>query len=169
MCQVLKVPRSGYYYWMKYPISKRKIEDMELKQKIVIIYYNSRRTYGSPRIHQKLLREGYQVSKKRVERLMQELDICAVAKKKYRATTDSNHSQPVAENYLNRKFTPDQPNQSWVADITYIYTREGWLYLATIMDLYSRKIIGWSLKRQINQRIGYGSITHGPKTEKALL
>jgi transposase InsO family protein len=100
---------------------------------------------------------------------MQELDIYAVAKKKYRATTDSNHSQPVAENYLNRKFTPDQPNQSWVADITYIYTREGWLYLATIMDLYSRKIIGWSLKRPINQRIGYGSITHGPKTEKALL
>jgi len=154
---------------MKYPISKRKIEDMELKQKIVIIYYNSRRTYGSPRIHQKLLREDYQVSKKGVERLMQELAIWTVAKKKYRATTDSNHSQPVAENHLNRKFTPDQPNQSWVADITYIYTREGWLYLATIMDLYSRKIIGWSLKRQIDQRIGYGSIAHGPKTEEALL
>ena len=99
---------------------------MKLKQKIVIIYYNSRRTYGSPRIHQKLLREDYQVSKRRVERLMQELDIGAVAKKKYRAITDSNHSQPVAENYFNRKFTPDQPNQSWVADITYIYTREGW-------------------------------------------
>jgi len=169
MCQVLKVSRSGYYDWLKHPVSQRKRKDMELKQEIRRIYHKNRQRYGSPRIHQKLLREGYQVSKKRVERLMQELDICAVAKKKYRATTDSNHSQPVAENYLNRKFTPDQPNQSWVADITYIYTREGWLYLATIMDLYSRKIIGWSLKRQINQRIGYGSITHGPKTEKALL
>jgi len=122
---------------------------MDLKQKIVIIYYNSRRTYGSPRIHQKLLREGYQVSKKRIERLMQELNICAVAKKKYRATTDSKHTQPVAANSLNRNFRVNKPNQVWVADITYVYTQEGWLYLSTIMDLYSRKIIGWSLKNRI--------------------
>ena len=154
MCQVLKVSRSGYYYWMKYPISKRKIEDMELKQKIVIIYYNSRRTYGSPRIHQKLLREGYQVSKKRIERLMQELNICAVAKKKYRATTDSKHTQPVAANSLNRNFRVNKPNHVWVADITYIYTQEGWLYLSTIMDLYSRKIIGWSEKSD-NTRLSH--------------
>ena len=153
MCQVLEVSRSGYYYWMKYPISKRKIEDMKLEQKIVQIYSNSRRTYGSPRIHQKLVREGYSIGKKRVERIMQELDICAVAKKKYRATTDSNHSQPVAENHLNRKFTPDKPNQAWVADITYIYTQEGWLYLATIMDLYSRKIIGWSLRNRLTKEL----------------
>jgi len=151
---------------MKYPISKRRIEDMESKQKIVIIYYNSRKTYGSPRIHQKLLREGYQVSKKRVERLMQELDICAVAKKKYRATTDSNHSRPVAENYLNRKFTPDQPNQSWVADITYIYTREGWLYLATIMDLYSRKIIGWSLRDRLTKELVMAALHMALKQRK---
>jgi transposase InsO family protein len=149
MCQVLKVSRSGYYHWVEHPNSKRKIEDMDLKQKIVKIYYNSRRTYGSPRIHQKLLREGYQVSKKRIERLMQELNICAVAKKKYRATTDSKHTQPVAANHLNRNFRVNKPNQVWVADITYIYTQEGWLYLSTIMDLYSRKIIGWSLKNRI--------------------
>jgi transposase InsO family protein len=149
MCHVLKVSRSGYYHWVEHPNSKRKIEDMDLKQKIVIIYYNSRRTYGSPRIHQKLLRGGYQVSKKRIERLMQELNICAVAKKKYRATTDSKHTQPVAANHLNRNFRVNKPNQVWVADITYIYTQEGWLYLSTIMDLYSRKIIGWSLKNRI--------------------
>jgi len=147
---VLKVSRSVYYQWIKYSNHKRKIEDMDLKQKIIVIYHNSRRTYGSPRIHQKLFRDGYHVGKKRVERLMKEVGIHAVAKKKYRATTDSKHSLPVAENHLNREFTPDKPNSSWVADITYIYSQEGWVYLATIMDLYSRKIIGWSLKRQIN-------------------
>lgn len=95
---------------------------MKLKQKILNIYNNSRRTYGSPRIHRKLVWESCFISKKRVERLMQELDICAVAKKKYRATTDSKHSQPVAENHLNRDFVADKPNQAWLADITYIYT-----------------------------------------------
>jgi len=98
----MNVSRSGYYDWLKYPISQRKIEDMKLKQKITEIYANSRKTYGSPRIHQKLLRDGYAIGKKRVERLMQELSIQAVAKKKYKATTDSRHSQPVAQNHLNR-------------------------------------------------------------------
>ena len=99
---MLKVSRSGYYQWIKYPDSTRKIEDRDLKQKIVEIHRNSRRTYGSPRIHQKLLREGYNLSKKRVERLMKETGIQATAKKKYRATTDSKHSLPVAANSLNQ-------------------------------------------------------------------
>jgi len=105
MCQVLNVSRSGYYQWIKYPESTRKIEDRDLKQKIVEIYSNSRRTYGSPRIHQKLLREGYQVSKKRVERLMKEAKFMLWPKKKYRATTDSKHTLPVAANSLNRNFS----------------------------------------------------------------
>jgi len=142
MCQALKVSRSGYYDWLGHPVSERKIKDMEIKRKIMKIYQESRKTYGSPRIYQKLLREGCTIGKKRVERLMRGLDIQAVAKRKYKATTDSNHSQPVAENHLNRNFTPDKPNTSWVADITYIKTSEGWLYLATIMELYSRRIIG---------------------------
>jgi len=146
---VLKVSRSGYYQWIKYPNNKRKIEDRDLKQEIIVIYHNSRKTYGSPRIHQKLLREGYHVSKKRVERLMKETGIHAIAKKKYRATTDSKHSLPVAANHLNRNFSVNKLNQFWVADITYIYTQEGWLYLSTIMDLYSRKIVGWSMKNRI--------------------
>ncbi len=90
---------------------------MKLKQKITEIYRNSRKTYGSPRIHQKLVREGYPIGRKRVERLMQELDICALAKKKYRATTDSRHTQPVAENHLNREFTPDKPNAIMQGDV----------------------------------------------------
>jgi len=106
MCQVLKVSRSGYYDWVKYPLSKRKIENMQLKKKIRKIYYKSHSIYGSPRIYQKLLREGYPIGKNRVERLMQEMGIKAVARRKYKVTTDSRHSQPVAENHLNRQFTP---------------------------------------------------------------
>ena len=119
---------------------------MQLKQKIKQLYQNSRKRYGSPRIHQKLLREGYAIGKKRVERLMSEMNIQALAKKKYKATTDSSHRKPVADNLLDRNFTPDKSNTSRVADITYIWTQEGWLYLATIMDLYSRRISGWSLR-----------------------
>ena len=166
MCQVLKVSRSGYYDWLKYPLSKRKMEDMKLKQKIMQIYIKSRKTYGSPRIYQKLLREDYHIGQKRVARLMQELDICAVAKRKYKATTDSKHSQPVAENHLNRDFTPKRPNQYWVADITYIYTQEGWLYLATIMDLFSRKIIGWSLRDRLTKELVISALDMALKQRK---
>lgn len=158
MCQVLKVSRSGYYAWLKYPTSQRKKKDIELKQKIKQIYQKSRQRYGSPRIYQQLLREGYSIGKKRVERLMQELDIQAVAKKKYKSTTDSAHSKPVAENHLNRDFTPKKPNKYWVADITYIWTAEGWIYLATIMDLYSRKIIGWALRERLTKELVIGAL-----------
>ena len=126
---------------------------MQLKQEIRRIYHKNRKRYGSPRIHQQLLREGYHIGKKRVERLMRQMGIQAVAKKKYKATTDSAHTKPVAENHLNRDFTPKKPNKYWVADITYIPTAEGWLYLATIMDLYSRKIIGWSLRDRLSKEL----------------
>ena len=124
---------------------------MKLIQKLNTVYHNHRKTYGSPRIHQVLLKEGYYVSKKRVERLMKKAGIHAVAKKKYRATTDSRHSHPVAVNHLNRNFKVDKPNKFWVVDITYVSTQEGWLYLSTIMDLYSRKIVGWSMKNRITK------------------
>jgi putative transposase len=158
MCQVLSVSRSRYHEWLKHPLSQRKKKDMQLKQEIRRIYDKSRKRYGSPRIYQQLLREGYHIGKKRVERLMSELDIQAVAKRKYKATTDSTHSRPVAENYLNRNFTPDKPNVSWVADITYIPTAEGWLYLSTIMDLYSRRIIGWSLRERLTKELVIGAL-----------
>lgn len=153
MCQVLKVSRSGYYDWLKCPISPRKKKDMQLKRKIRQIYQESRHRYGSPRIHQKLLREGYHVGKKRIERLMQEMGIQAVARKKYKATTESAHAKPVADNHLNRDFTTEKPSKYWVADITYIWTVEGWLYLATIIDLYSRKIIGWALRDRLTKEL----------------
>jgi len=131
---------------------------MQLKEKIRQIYQESRKTYGSPRIHQKLLREGYAIGKKRVERLMSEMNIHALAKRKYKATTDSTHAKPVAENLLDRNFAPDKPNTSWVADITYTWTSEGWLYLATIMDLYSRKIIGWALRERLTKELVIGAL-----------
>ncbi len=139
---------------------------MNLKQKIIVIYHNSRRTYGSPRIHQKLFRDGYHVGKKRLERLMKETGIHAVAKKKYRATTDSKHSLPVAANHLNRNFSVNKLNQFWVADITYIYTREGWLYLSTIMDLCSRKIVGWSMNHRITQELVMRTLNMAIKQRK---
>lgn len=128
MCQVLAVSRSGYYHWVKYPKSTRKIEDADLIQKINTIYYNHRKAYGSPRIHQALLKEGCNLSKKRLERLMKRAGIYAVTKKKYRATTDSKYAHLVAANHLNRNFKVNTPNKFWVADITYISTREGFLY-----------------------------------------
>jgi putative transposase len=158
MCQVLCVSRSRYHNWLKHPISQRKKKDMALKQKIKQIYQKSRQRYGSPRIYQQLLREGYHIGKKRVERLMRDLEIQAVGKKKYKATTDSNHSKPVAENLLDRDFTPEKPNKYWVDDITYIPTAEGWLYLATIMDLYSRKIIGWALRERLTKELVIGAL-----------
>jgi len=168
MCQVLAVSRSGYYQWIKYLKSTRKIEDMDLIQKINTIYHNNRKTYGSPRIHQALLKEGYHASKKRVERLMKKAGIHAVTKKKYRATTDSKHSLPVAANHLNRNFKVNKPNKFWVADITYISTQEGWLYLSTIMDLYSRKIVGWSIKNRITQDLVIEALNMAIKQRKPL-
>ena len=139
---------------------------MQLKKKIGKIYDKSRKNYGNPRIYQQLLREGYTIGKKRVERLMQETGLQTVAKRKYKVTTDSRHSWPVAENHLNRQFTPKRPNQYWVADITYIATKEGWLYLATIMDLYSRKIIGWSLRERLTKELVIATLHMALKQRK---
>jgi len=139
---------------------------MQLKQKIRRIHDKSRKTYGSPRIHQKLLQEGCLIGKKRVERLMQEMGLRAVARRKYRVTTDSAHTKTVAKNHLNRQFTPERPNQYWVADITYIATKEGWLYLSTIMDLYSRKIIGWSLRERLTKELVIAALHMALKQRK---
>lgn len=151
MCQVFDVSRSGYYQWLHRGPSARHKRDQVLKEKILEVYHEGRGYYGSPRIHRQLVKKGYRCGRKRVERLMKEMGIRARQKKKYKATTDSNHSFPVAENHLKRNFTAFGPNQHWVSDITYIYTKEGWLYLATIMDLYSRKIVGWGMEERLTQ------------------
>ncbi len=151
MCKVLSISRSGYYNWLNSDISQRRKRDKALKKQILAIYHQSKQTYGSPRIHRQLANKGIRCGKKRVERLMRELDIQAVQKRKYRSTTNSNHKLPVADNIIERNFNPKTPNKLWALDITYIHTHEGWLYLAVIMDLYSRKIVGWSMDDHLKQ------------------
>lgn len=146
MCAVLSVSASGYYAWRSRPVSVRAQENQRLTAEITEVYEASRKTYGSPRIYQELAARGRSVSQNRVARLMQTGNIAVKRKKKRKITTDSCHAYPIAPNILNRNFTAARPNQKWVGDITYIPTAEGWLYLATVMDLFSRKIVGWALE-----------------------
>ena len=142
MCQVLGVSRSGYYSWLKRKPGSRKKTNDRLKEKIVYIYKQSRGTYGSPRIHRQLKKEGYHYNKKRIERLMKEIGLKAIQKRKFKRTTNSEHNLPLKDNLLNRYFNVKEPDRAWASDITYIPTAEGWLYLAVIIDLYSRKVVG---------------------------
>ena len=153
MCRVLKVSRSGYYAWLNRPESKRKQQDKELLIEIKAIYKLSRKAYGSPRVHDALRARNINCGKKRVERLMRLEGIKSTHSNKYKATTNSAHSYPIADNILNRQFKATAPNQVWVTDITYIYTQEGWLYLAAILDIYSRKIVGWSMDKRMTSEL----------------
>jgi transposase InsO family protein len=153
MAQVLGVSKSGYYSWLKRPESKRSLENKKLLEDIKKIHEESRRTYGSPRVHKALLKKGLKCSIKRVARLMCENNIRSKVRKKFKATTNSKHSNPVAPNLLDRNFIVQAPDKVWVSDITYIYTNEGWLYLCIIVDLYSRKVIGWSMGCRIDTKL----------------
>lgn len=153
MCHILNISRSTYYAFLNSRKSCRKQEDEKILCKIKDIYKESRRTYGSPRIHQKLKSEGIYCGKKRVERLMRTAGIFAISKRKYKVTTDSKHNLPIAENKLGGEFKAANKNQVWVADITYIPTQEGWLYLAAILDVYSRKIVGWAMDEKMTKEL----------------
>lgn len=158
ICRILHVSRSGYYQWLGRDKSIRKKMDDELKEKIRAIYEQSKKRYGSPRIHQALRDQGIRCGKKRVERLMHEMGICARYKRKFKVTTNSKHNYSVAQNLLNRKFQVDASNKVWVADITYIRTWEGWLYLATVMDLFSRKIVGWAMSETMSAELAVSAL-----------
>lgn len=124
-----------------------------MSQEIQQIYQASRQTYGSPRIHASLVAKGFQVGRHRVVRLMAKLDIGAHTKRKFKATTDSEHTLPIAQNVLARDFTATEPDRAWVADITYIWTTQGWLYLAVIIDLFSRRVVGWSMAEHMRTEL----------------
>ena len=145
MCQVFDVSPSGYYAWRDRPESRRTQENAALLVEIKDIHRMSRQTYGSPRVHAELRARGFAVGKNRVARLMRAENIRARRKQKRKQTTDSQHTYPVAPNLLNQDFAAQRPNQKWLGDITYIWTAEGWLYLATVMDLFSRQIVGWAM------------------------
>ena len=144
MCRVLGVSPSGYYAWQTRPISPRVRANEKLLVEIRSIHSRSRNTYGSPRVHAELKADGFPVGKNRVARLMRADNLQGQRKKKQPRTTNSQHSYPVAPNRLNREFEATRPNEKWLADITYIPTAEGWLYLAVVLDLFSRKIVGWA-------------------------
>lgn len=149
MCKVLKISRSSYYSWLTRNPSKRSIENRDLSDRIKKIYDLSKRTYGSPRVTIKLLEEGFHVSRQRVARLMKKQNLKSIIRKKWIITTDSRHNYPVVENKINRDFSVTRSGQVWVSDITYIKTFQGWLYLTVIIDLFDRKVIGWSFSRSL--------------------
>ena len=153
LCRCLAVSRSGYYAWRERPVSARAKQDARLRVEIAASHSASRQTYGSPRIIRDLREKGHHVSRKRVARLMQEMDLEGRRKRRFRATTDSKHRFPVAPNILMRDFNVDAPNTAWVTDITYIATLEGWLYLAVILDLFSRRVVGYAMSERIDRAL----------------
>jgi putative transposase len=153
MCTVLKVSRSGYYKSLTRKPSARAKRRALLEKRIRHYFKRSKELYGSPRITEDLRKEGHKVSCKTVSRLMKKMGLKSRTVRKYKATTNSKHDMPVFENILNREFKVLAPNKFWVADITYIATSEGWLYLASVMDLYSRKIVGWATGARMTQEL----------------
>jgi transposase InsO family protein len=149
MCRVIGASRSGYYKWNREPQSKRQKDNEKILMDIRESHQNSNGVYGSPRIIEDLQANGTKCSKNRVARLMRIHGIVGKAKKKFKATTNSKHNLPVAENLLKQNFAAQKPNTVWVSDITYIWTLEGWLYLAVILDLYSRQVVGWAMSDRL--------------------
>jgi putative transposase len=146
-CRVLNVAPSGYYAWRDRGPSKRASANQILLQDIRQIFWESGKRYGSRRVHKELKRQGQRVGKARIEKLMQANDLRSITKKRVRIkTTDSNHNLPVAENVLDRNFGALNPNEKWASDITFVPTDEGWIYLAILLDLYSKKIVGWAMR-----------------------
>jgi transposase InsO family protein len=148
MCRVLEVTRSGFYSWRGREPSARARKEERLRVEVRAIHRTSRGRYGSPRVHAELQARGEQVSRRRVARLMRQEGLRGKKRRRFRVTTNSDHTYPVADNVLNRKFAIKQvsgPDRAWAADITYVPTREGWLYLAIVLDLASRLVVGWSM------------------------
>ena len=154
ICEALAVSASGYRAWKRGGKPGRKrLTDAQMLALIRAIHVELKGAYGSPRITKELRARGFPASKERVERLMRENGIRARHKRRYKATTDSKHRLPVAPNLLDRNFTPAAPNQAWTADLTYIWTGEGWLYLAVVLDLFNREVVGWSIKPRMTTDI----------------
>ena len=159
MCRALTVSPAGYYAWAGRPESRRSVHNRTLLSALRVIHRESRETYGSPSIWDALIKRGHAVGKHRVARLMRRDGIRAKTVKKWRATTDSDHTSPVATNLLNRQFQIEQPNRVWAGDLTYVWTTEGWLYLAVVLDLYSRTVIGWAMGPRLTVELAEGALT----------
>lgn len=153
MCDVLDVSPSGYYAWRGRPESRRSREDRRLKVKIRSVFRKSRETYGSPRIRDELRDQGIRCSRKRIARLMREEQLTPKKARRFRRTTISAEGHPKAPNVLGREFAVASPDAAWAGDITYLWTPEGWLYLAVLLDLYSRRVVGWAISSSLGQEV----------------
>ena len=154
MCRVLKVSRSGFYAWRRRPPSRRAQREEQLLKKIRQVHEESRGRYGYPRAHRALLIDGESVSRNTVAKLMRKEKIRAKTRKRYiPRTTDSRHDKPVADNLLQRDFATEAPNRKWMADITYVQTEQGWLYLAAVLDAFSRRVVGWSMNDHMESEL----------------
>ncbi len=153
LCQFLKVSRSGYYDWLDRERSDREKQDQALKEHLNVFFWEGRGVYGSRRLKQRFSQTGLKVSRRRVSRLMKEENLLCKLTRRIKATTDSNHNKPIVANLLQRQFKAMAPNHYWVGDISYIPTQEGWLYLATVIDLYSRKVVGWSMSDRLKAEL----------------
>lgn len=160
LCRVLGVSRRGYYSWLNRPLSKRALANEALLKKIRRIFYTNREVYGAPRIHRVLQDEGIVCGLNRVARLMQQARLVPKTIKKFRVTTDSRKSRRPATNLLARQFSASRPNHKWASDVTYIPTREGWLFLAVVLDLYSRKVVGWSMGDKLTSNLAKRALQH---------
>lgn len=158
MCRVLQVSRSGYYEFLTRPPSWHQIEDDELKPQIKAAFKKGRKNYGTRRVKRELKKQEIAVSRRRIGRLMREEELQVQTKRKFKVTTDSNHDKPIAPNLLEREFTVDTPDTAYVGDITYIPTREGWLFLAIVIDLFSRAVVGWSMDARMKADLVNGAM-----------
>lgn len=153
MCELMRVSRSGFYAWLTRKTSKRDQANAMLDIKIKSVFIKNKQRYGSPRITRELKKQNEMCSHTRIARRMKVLNIKAIAKRKFKVTTDSAHALPIFKNVLNREFATIGVNQKWCADITYVRIDEGWLYLAVVIDLYSRAVIGWSMNERMNKAL----------------
>ena len=159
MCEVLNVSRSGFHGWRTRSIGEQARSNQQLDPQIRMIFTDHKQRYGAPRIVDELNDLGLRCSKNRVARRMKVMGLRAIQAKKFKVTTDSNHDKPVAPDLVEQDFTATQANEKWVSDITYLWTDEGWMYLAVVMDLYSRAIVGWSMQRRMTQRLVMDALT----------
>ena len=166
MCRVFSVSRSGYYRWRSRPESRRAIESRRLDAHIKAIFHKYKGRYGSPKITDELNDMGFPISKNRVARRMKAAGLRSIVRRKYRVTTNSKHSHPVAENLLQRDFTASSPDRVWVSDITYIATASGWLYLTVFIDLFSRMVVGWALSSSLSTEMVLTALQRGIRTRR---
>ena len=153
LCRLLGVPRSAYYDWRDKPYKVIPPEELALRRRMRALFRTSRDSLGSRPMTKQLRQEGFEIGRERTRRLMKALNLKVKQKRKYKVTTDSKHQLPVAENVLNRQFMPQGPNQAWGADITYLWTQAGWIYLAVVIDLYSRRVVGWAIDRRMKKAL----------------